>query len=143
MGGYAYAHFVVSRLSWQRQAIVHALLLGLALITLPITPAESLIPTSPDAPVGRILLILALTVGAPFFLLSATAPLLQRWFALLHPGRSPYRLYALSNFGSLLALLSYPFVIERFVRLQAQTWIWSFGYVLFAGLCAVCGWQVY
>jgi len=143
LGGYAYAHFVVSRLSWQRQAIVHALLLGLALITLPITPAESLIPTSPDAPVGRILLILALTVGAPFFLLSATAPLLQRWFALLHPGRSPYRLYALSNFGSLLALLSYPFVIERFVRLQAQTWIWSFGYVLFAGLCAVCGWQVY
>ena len=143
MGGYAYAHFVVSRLSWQRQAIVHALLLGLALITLPITPAESLIPTSPDAPVGRILLILALTVGAPFFLLSAIAPLLQRWFALLHPGRSPYRLYALSNFGSLLALLSYPFVIERFVRLQAQTWIWSFGYVLFAGLCAVCGWQVY
>jgi len=143
LGGYAYAHFVVSRLSWQRQAIVHALLLGLALITLPITPAESLIPTSPDAPVGRILLILALTVGAPFFLLSATAPLLQRWFALLHPGRSPYRLYALSNFGSLLALLSYPFVIERFVRRQAQTWIWSFGYVLFAGLCAVCGWQVY
>lgn len=143
LGGYAYAHFVVNRLSWRRQAILHAVLLGLALITLPITPAESLIPTSPDAPVGRILLILALSVGAPFLLLSATAPLLQRWFALLHPGQSPYRLYALSNFGCLLALLSYPFVIERFVRLQTQTWIWSLGYVLFAGLCAVCGWRVY
>ena len=97
LGGYAYAHFVVSRLTWRRQVIVHATLLGLALIALPITPAEALKPTNPDAPIGRILLILTLSVGAPFFLLSATAPLLQRWFAHLHPGRSPYRLYALSN----------------------------------------------
>lgn len=143
LGGYAYAHFVVSRLTVRRQVIVHATLLGLALIALPITPAEALKPTNPDAPVGRILLILTLSVGAPFFLLSATAPLLQRWFAHLHPGRSPYRLYALSNLGSLLALLSYPFLIERFVRLQAQTWIWSLGYVVFAGLCATCGWLLY
>ncbi|MBQ13767.1 MAG: ferrichrome ABC transporter permease, partial [Gammaproteobacteria bacterium] len=91
LGGYAYAHFVVSRLSWKRQAIVHVILLSLALISLPITPAEALKPIDPDAPVARILLILMLSVGAPFFLLSTTAPLLQRWYALLHPDRSPYR----------------------------------------------------
>jgi|TARA_B100002003_G_scaffold251922_1_gene298951 hypothetical protein len=142
LGGYAYAHFVVSRLSWKRQAIVHVILLSLALISLPITPAEALKPIDPDAPVARILLILMLSVGAPFFLLSTTAPLLQRWYALLHPDRSPYRLYALSNFGSLLALLSYPFLIERLIPLQTQTWIWSGGYVVFAGLCAGCGWQL-
>ena len=118
-------------------------MLVLALIALPIAPAEALKPIDADAPIGRILLILTLSVGAPFFLLSATAPLLQRWFAVLHPGGSPYRLYALSNFGSLLALLSYPFVIERLLQLQAQTWIWSVGYLVFAGLCAACGWQLF
>ena len=77
--GYAYAHFLVSRLTWQRQAILHAVLLGLALITLPITPGEGLKPIDADAPVRRILLILTLSVGAPYLLLSATAPLIQRW----------------------------------------------------------------
>jgi hypothetical protein len=133
LAGYASAHFVVSRLTWRRQAVVHATLLALALIALPITPAEALKPTDFDAPIGRILLILTLSVGAPFFLLSATAPLIQRWFAQLHPGRSPYRLYALSNLASLLALLSYPFLIEPRLRLQAQTSIWSGGYLVFAG----------
>ena len=142
LGGYAYAHFVVSRLTWRRQAIVHATLLCLALVALPITPAEAWKPTSPDAPIGRILLILTLSVGAPFFLLSATAPLLQRWFTHLHPGRSPYRLYALSNVGSFLALLSYPFLIERFVHLRTQTSMWSMGYVVFASLCAACAWRL-
>lgn len=142
LAGYAYAHFVVSRLTWRRQAVVHAALLALALVALPITPWEVLKPTDSDAPIGRILLILTLSVGAPFFLLSATAPLIQRWFAQLHPGRSPYRLYALSNLASLLALLSYPFLIEPRLRLQAQTSIWSSGYVVFAGLCATCGWHL-
>jgi hypothetical protein len=68
--------------------------------------------------------------------------LLQRWFAHLQPGRSPYRLYALSNLGSLLALLTYPFLVERFVRLQAQTSTWSVGYVVFAGLCVACAWRL-
>ena len=143
LAGYAYVHFVVGRLTLRRQAMVHAALLGLALIALPITPAEALKPIGPEAPVGRILLILTLSVGAPFFLLSATAPLLQKWFAHLVPRRSPYRLYALSNLGSLLALLSYPFLVERFVRLQSQTVIWSLGYVVFAGLCVACAWHLY
>jgi hypothetical protein len=141
--GYAYAHFLVSRLTWQRQAILHAVLLGLALITLPITPGEGLKPIDADAPVRRILLILTLSVGAPYLLLSATAPLIQRWYAELYPNRSTYRLYALSNFGSLLALLSYPFVVEPNVLLSAQTSLWSVGYVVFAGLCAGCAFIVY
>ena len=143
LGGYAYSHLIVSRMTWRRQAVLHAVLLGLALITLPITPAEALKPTSADAPVARILLILTVSVGAPYLLLSATAPLIQRWFAQLHPGRSPYRLYALSNLGSLLALLSYPFLVEPYVRLRSQTSYWSLAYVVFAALCVACAWTVY
>ena len=142
LGGYVYAHFIVSRLTWRRQAILHAILLGLALAALPITPAEALKPTDAGAPIGRILLILGLSVGPPYLMLSATGPLLQRWFAELHPGRSPYRLYSLSNAGSLLALLSYPFLVERFVRLEAQTVFWSLGYVGFAALCVACAWKI-
>ena len=142
LGGYVYAHLVVSRLSWRAQAILHGVLLALALLVLPIAPAEALKPLDPGAPVGRIFLILTLSVGVPFFLLAATAPLLQRWFAHLYPDKSPYRLYALSNFGSLLALLSYPFIVEPLFRLQVQSWIWSLAYVVFVVLCAACGWQL-
>ena len=143
LAGYAYAHFIVSRLTWRRQAILHALLLALALITLPITPAEALKPTGSGAPSLRILLILTVSVGAPYLLLSATAPLIQRWFAHLHAGRPPYRLYALSNLGSLLALLSYPVLVEPLVRLPSQTSYWGWGYVAFAGLCIACALTVY
>ena len=100
-------------------------------------------PTNAGASIGRILLILGLSVGAPYLMLSATGPLLQRWFAELYPSRSPYRLYALSNTGSLLALLSYPFMVERFVRLEAQTLFWSLGYIGFAALCGACAWKVF
>ena len=143
LGGYAYAHFIVSRLTWRRQAVLHTVLLALALLTLPITPAEALKPTSSGAPSLRILLILTVSVGAPYLLLSATAPLIQRWFAQLHPGRPPYRLYALSNLGSLLALLSYPLLVEPFVRLRSQTSYWSLTYVAFAALCAACALTLY
>ena len=143
LGGYAYAHFIVSRMTWRRQAVLHAVLLATVLIALPITPADSWKPTSADAPVARILLILMASVGAPYLLLAATAPLIQRWFAQLHPGRSPYRLYALSNLGSLLALLSYPFLVEPYVRLRSQTLYWSLAYVVFGALCAACAWMLY
>jgi hypothetical protein len=142
LAGYAYAHLLVSRLERRQQAILHGILLALALLVLPITPEEALKPIGTENPSVRILLILSLSVGAPFFLLAATAPLLQRWFAYLYPAQSPYRLYALSNFGSLLALLSYPFIIEGLIRLQTQTWIWSFGFVVFAVLCVACGLQL-
>ena len=143
LAGYAYAHFIVSRLTWRRQAVLHATLLGLAVIALPITPAETWKPASADAPALHILLILAASVGAPYLLLASTAPLVQRWFAQLHPGRSPYRLYALSNLGSLLALLSYPFLVEPYVRLRSQTQYWSLAYVVFGALCAACAWMLH
>jgi len=142
LGGYVYAHLVVSHLGWREQAILHGILLVLALVVLPIVPDEALKPLTPDAPVSRIFLILTLSVGAPFLMLAATAPLLQRWFAHLYPGKSPYRLYALSNFGSLLALLSYPFVVEPLFPLQLQSWVWSLAFGVFAVLCAACGWQL-
>ncbi len=141
--GYAYSHFLVRYLDWSRQALVHGALLCLALFTLPIFPDEALKPVDSEAPIGRILGILGLTVGIPFLLLSTTAPLLQRWYALLRPGPSPYRLYALSNAGSLLALLSYPFLVEPWLRLQTQVWFWSGSYLLFAGLCVACAWQLH
>ena len=102
--------------------------------TLPITPSEAWKPPDGDYPASRILWLLAAKVGAPFFLLSTTGPLVQAWFARLYPGRSPYRLYALSNVGSLLALLSYPFLLEPALRSQNAGRLWSLGFVLFAGL---------
>ena len=82
------------------------------------------------------------TVGAPYLLLSATGPLLQRWFALSEPGKSPWRLYALSNLGSFLALFSYPFVLEPYLRLPTQAWIWSALYAIFALLCGWTAWSL-
>lgn len=134
--GYGYAHFAVVRLGWRRQAVVHGALLAVTLLALPITPPEAMKPMDASAPGLRILLILAASVGAPYALLSTTAPLIQRWYARLRPGGSPYRLYALSNTGSLLALVTYPFLVEPAVQLRHQTVGWSLGYVAFALLCA-------
>ena len=111
--GYAYAHYVVNRFSPRRQAIMHVTLLALAVLVLPITPDASLKPPDGDSPVLRITGILAFSVGVPYLLLSATGPLMQAWFAREFAGRSPYRLYALSNVGSLAALLSFPFLFEQ------------------------------
>jgi hypothetical protein len=95
----------------------------------------------PSAPVWRILGLLAATVGLPYFLLSTTGPLIQAWFVRVKPGSTPYRLYALSNLGSMLALLSYPVLVEPTLTLKHQAVIWSVGFVLFAGLCAWAGWK--
>jgi len=135
--GYGYAH-LLSCLSPRRQAFVHISLLLGALWTLPITPAAAWKPTDISNPTGQIILLLLACVGLPYFLLSATGPLLQSWFARSQPGVSPYRLYALSNVGSLLALLAYPFLIERWLSKPNQTWAWSGAFVLFAALCALC-----
>jgi hypothetical protein len=142
LAGYSFAHLVVSRLSNRRQAVVHMILLAAVLFLLPVTPSESWKSLEQGDPGGRILLLLLVCVGGPFFVLSSTAPLLQAWFARIHPGKSPYRLYAISNIGSLLALLSYPLVTERYLYLQAQTRAWSAGFVLFAILCGICAWRL-
>lgn len=142
LAGYAYSHLLVSWLRPRKQSVVHLALLALALLTLPITPPESLKPTAAESPNLDILLVLAVSVGAPYFTLATTGPLLQAWWARLRTGRSPYRLYALSNVGSLLALLSYPFVIERVLPLQQQTALWSVAYGVFALLCGWCAYRL-
>ncbi len=137
--GYAYAHCTTHWLTPGRQILLHCALLAVAMVTLPIAPDASWKPSSGDAPAGRIMLLMAVCVGLPYFILSATGPLLQSWFSRTHVGQSPYRLYSLSNVGSLLALLSYPFVFEPAFSVGTQSTIWSVTFVLFAGLCAFSG----
>ena len=111
LAGYAYAHWLGSLRNVRLQAVIHVGLLLASLAFLPLHPnAAFWKPVSSADPSGRILLLLTVTVGGPYLLLSATAPLVQRWLTIGNPEKSPWRLYALSNLGSFLALLSYPFV---------------------------------
>jgi hypothetical protein len=141
VGGYLYAHGLISHLKPKLQGKVHLAVLVLSLLTLPITPKPYMKPADPSDPVGHILWLLARCVGLPYLVLSTTGPLLQGWFSRTHPGRSPYRLYSLSNIGSLLALVTYPLVFERKLRLDPQTWQWSACYALFVLLCANVAWR--
>ena len=142
LAGYAYAHWLGSRRG-HVQSWVHAALLAGSLAFLPIAPrAEIWKSSGAGDPSGRILLLLAVTIGGPYLLLSATTPLLQRWFHLVRPQEAPWRLYALSNLGSFLALFSYPFVLEPYFRLSTQTWVWSGFYMVFAALCGWVAWQM-
>lgn len=147
--GYSYSHWLVQRPRLAAQGRIHLLALGIAAIALLLTGLAWGIPLLADgswkprpdsAPVWHILILLCVTVGLPYLVLSATGPLLQAWFSAREPGRSPYRLYALSNLGSLLGLLTYPFLIEVFVPLRGQALIWSIGYALFT---AGMGWSAW
>jgi hypothetical protein len=139
LAGYGYSHWSITRLNPFRQTAVHAALLGLSLLFLPITPDFSWKPTGQENPTLRILGLLAATVGLPYLLLSTTSPLLQAWYARTKLAAFPYRLFALSNLGSMLALLTYPTVVEPFLPVRIQTWIWSGAYALFAAVCAYAG----
>ncbi len=140
LAGYSYAHLIASRLSPRWQSVCHLALLAASLWFLPIRPdSATWKPTGEEIPVARILGLLAATIGLPYFLLSATGPLLQEDFRR-QTGRTPYRLYSLSNIGSLLALLSYPFLFEPQLTLRVQIvgWSWTYGlFVLFCGACAL------
>ncbi len=133
--GYAYAHFSQVWLKPKQQAVVHLILIVVALAFLRVVPSDAWKPTDSLQPVGHILLLLTASVGLPYFVLSSTGPLIQAWFARAYPGRIPYRLYALSNVGSLLALLSYPFFFERIWDVPHQAMFWSWGFWLYAVLC--------
>jgi hypothetical protein len=135
--GYAYAHFSQRAFSPRMQAVVHLLLLIAAVALLPIAPTPDWKPTGDASPTWRILALLTVCVGLPYFVLSTTGPLVQAWFSRTFPGRSPYRLYALSNIGSLLALLSYPFYVEPMFASGAQANYWTWGFMAFAVLCAL------
>lgn len=135
--GYSYAHLLQRWLSPRRQAMVHLLVVAMGLALLPILPGDFWKPQDVSNPTWCILLLLTGTVGLPYFALSATSPLVQAWFSNVLPDRSPYRLYALSNAGSLAALLSYPFLFEPAFDLRTQSFLWSGLFALYAVLCVV------
>jgi SAM-dependent methyltransferase len=135
--GYLYAHALVRYLKPRTQMLVHAgLLLGSAL-ALPVYPNASWKPVGGADPTLRILGLLAVTVGLPYFLLSTTGPLLQAWYARRFRDAMPYRLYALSNAGSMFALVSYPVLFEPVFTTHQQAWMWSAAYGVFVVLCGV------
>jgi hypothetical protein len=141
VGGYAYAHFVSRWLRPRTQVVVQFLLLATALALLPITPADSWKPSASENPTLQILGLLAACIGLPYLVLSSTGPLMQQWFCRANPGKSPYRLFALSNAGSLLALLSYPFYFESHFTRKTQAVFWGWGLLVYALCCAACGFQ--
>lgn len=143
LAGYGYA-YVTSR--WMRpraQILLHFALLAGALLCLPIIPADKWKPYGEVAPALRIVTLLGAMVGLPYFLLSSTGPLMQHWFSRIYPGRSPYRLFALSNAGSLLALISYPFWVEPRLTRQEQATVWGWGLAVYGLGCCWCGYRMW
>ncbi len=140
LAGYGYSHGLAEWLAIRRQVIVHGALLGASAVYLavlahlrstPIGFGSNVLPKPGANPAWTIMELLIYAIGLPFFLLSATSPLMQHWFARSASQKSPYRLYALSNLGSLLGLLSYPLLVEPHVGLRVQGWAWAAGYGLF------------
>jgi len=142
LAGYGYAHLLEKKLGRGRlQPIIHTALLAAAVATLPISPSEAWKPGGDEEPISRILLLLGASVGLPYLLVASTSPLLQAWFARARPGENPYRLFAISNLASLVALVGYPFVVEPFLAAHEQVSLWSWLFAAFAILCAVVAWR--
>ncbi len=143
LAGYSYAHYSVKFLGLRRQTLIHVFILFLPLLSLPIVFSDDALPTQSN-PIGWLLQQLLVYVGLPFFVVSSSAPLLQKWFSALdHPdSEDPYFLYSASNFGSLVALLAYPLVIEPTLDVQTQSRFWMYGYVLLILLTASCAYWV-
>ena len=133
--GYLYANAVIRYFKPRMQMLVHGVLLLASAAALPIYPSLGWKPAGTEQPTLAILRVLAVTVGLPYFLLSTTGPLLQAWYARRFKGSMPYRLYALSNAGSMFALLSYPVLFEPTLTTHQQSWMWSVGYGVFVVLC--------
>ncbi len=144
LAGYAYAHFSARWLKPRAQAIVHLVLLAAALAALQnITPSNAWKPTDGADPTLRILGLLCASIGLPYFVLAATSPLMQHWFSRTNPGVSPFRLYALSNIGSILALLSFPVFFETHFTRPVMAQVWAAGLVMFAVSCSLCAWKLW
>jgi len=137
--GYLYAHWLTRTpaKSWRNRLYLASLAIAIVILIAPqrLLPAE--ISQGSNHPVATIFMALAITIGLPFLLLSSTSPLLQIWFLRANGGTIPYRLFALSNAGSLLALVAYPFVVEPNLTLKLQRTLWSLGFVLYACFCVV------
>src|SRR5580698_8124466 len=141
LAGYAYAHVSIRFLKAKSQVATHIVLLAASCALLPIMPSETWKPTEVGDPTLRILLLLIATIGLPYFLLSSTSPLLQAWYVRTSGSGMPYRLFALSNFGSMLALISFPFLVEPNLTSRHQAYSWSVAYVAFAIICATAAWS--
>ncbi len=140
LAGYVYSHaYVASRIPARRA--IHVAMLALAAAALPLAASAAWKPAGGEDPTWRILGLLATSVGLPYFMLSTTGPLVQAWYARSREGAAPYRLFALSNLGSMLALLSYPLAVEPLLTLGRQAAVWSAGFVLFALACAMLAWR--
>jgi hypothetical protein len=145
LAGYLYAHATAVWLGVRRQAVVQLSLLVLACAMLPIVIPRDWAPSADRSTVAALFALLAATIGVPFFVVSATGPMLQRWFATTSDptARDPYFLYVASNVGSLLALVAYPLVVEPLFTLHAQARLWTGGFtvlIALTGACAVvCG----
>ena len=135
--GYWYAHLLTTRLGPALQRWVHGVVLAASLATLPVAPRLSASNSYDSSPEAHLLFVLVLSVGLPYFLLSATSPLLQAWFTQNHSRSAPYRFYAISNAGSLIALLSYPILVEPWIPTSRQAIGWSVAYVTFVLLCGL------
>jgi hypothetical protein len=141
LAGYLYAHLLARRLAARAQSYLHTALLVASVLLLPIMPSPAWKPTGSDHPTLAILGLLAAAVGVPYLMLSTTGPLLQAWYARERSGALPYRFFALSNLGSMLALLSYPVLVEPFLPVHRQAQIWSVAYIVFAALCLLVTWR--
>jgi len=138
LAGYAYAD-LTHRLGTRRQTIVHIVLLVASLASLPIIASETWKPQGAEQPIVRILLLLSATIGLPYFLLATTTPLLQAWYVRRFHAAVPYRLFALSNFASLLALLGFPTLLEPWLSLPQLGWGWTALYAIFVAVCVGTG----
>ncbi len=144
--GYLYAHYIATHIAQHRQIQIHAIVIVISFLALPLAIPDNAIPPTDSNPTLWLMWVLLLAIGLPFFVVSTTSTLLQKWFANIghHTSHDPYYLYAASNSGSLLALLSYPFLIEPNIGLATQKFLWSGGYVLLCLLILGCGallWQ--
>src|SRR5713226_4374739 len=146
LAGYGYAHIASRWLGIRRQAVLHMGLLLIPFLVLPVAVVHGWSPPRSSNPIPWLLALLSVSVGLPFFVVSTNAPLLQKWFAETGhaAGNDPYFLYGASNLGSMLALLSYPFLVEPALSLESQRWLWTAGYGLLVVLmlgCAVVVWR--
>jgi hypothetical protein len=141
LAGYLYGYAALRWLGRRTQIALHIALALTILVVLPPRIPAGWEPPAASNPVLAILAMLSVAVGLPFFLLSSSTPILQRWFAQSghRSAKDPYFLYAASNAGSLVGLLGYPFLLEPWMRLGAQSYLWSYGYVLFVTLTIACG----
>lgn len=144
--GYLYAHFLSTRANQRRQIMIHAAIIMISLLALPVALPENIAPPTDSNPTFWLCWTLFLAIGLPYFVISTTSPLVQKWFANIghHTSHDPYYLYAASNAGSLLALLSYPFLLEPAIGLSLQKTSWSLGYLILCALimaCAIVLWK--